>query len=118
MFQVLEHLKFRDVVEVFGEVRRVLAPGGVFIAEVPNLSTLRVGASTFWIDPTHERPLHPLLLEFLAEQSGFSAVSRIESNPLVPMPDLGDFPPELSAIVTSLHSAINGPGDFALIARA
>ena len=118
MFQVLEHLPFDVVVNVLREARRVLIPGGVFIGEVPNSETLRVGASTFWIDPTHQRPLFPAVLAFLASSVGFSGVTGKYSSPLAPAPDLAGLPDSASQAILDLHHAINGPGDFALIATA
>jgi SAM-dependent methyltransferase len=118
MFQVLEHLPFNLVIEVLREVLRVLIPGGAFIGEIPNCETLRVGASTFWIDPTHQRPLYPAVLEFIASQVGFRSVEGKYSSPLSPDLDLANVPEHLADIVRDLHYKINGPGDFAIIAVA
>lgn len=39
--------------------------------ETPNPENLVVGASSFYMDPTHLRPVPPPLLEFVVEYSGF-----------------------------------------------
>ena len=118
MFQVLEHLSFDVVVEVVRESLRVLIPGGIFIGEIPNCETLRVGASTFWIDPTHQRPLYPAVLEFIATQVGFRSVVGKYSSPLSPAPELEGVPQEIADVIRDLHYKVNGPGDFAVIAKA
>lgn len=116
MFQVLEHLPFDLIIEVLREALRVLVPGGVFIGEIPNCETLRVGASTFWIDPTHHRPLYPAVLEFIASQVGFRSVEGKYSSPLSPELDLNNVPERIAVIIRDLHHKVNGPGDFAIIA--
>jgi len=118
MFQVLEHLPFPLVVEVLREAQRTLIPGGVFIGEVPNAETLRVGASTFWIDPTHQRPLFPELLRFLAREVGFVSVDSSYANVLEEAPSFEGLPKSVTASLQKMHQQINGPGDFALIATA
>jgi SAM-dependent methyltransferase len=118
MFQVLEHLPFDVMVQVLREARRALIDGGVFIGEVPNSETLRVGASTFWIDPTHQKPIFPAVLGFIASSVGFSGVTGKYSSPLAAEPDLSGLPENASKVIRELHHAINGPGDFALIATA
>jgi hypothetical protein len=74
MFQVIEHLKLSDLFDVLRYARTALGPGGLFLAEFPNITVPSVGASTFWLDPTHGRPLHPELVQFLAQQAGFELV--------------------------------------------
>lgn len=118
MFQVMEHLPFQVLLNVLHLVRRALIPGGVFIGEVPNSETVSVGASTFWIDPTHERPLFPGLLIFLAEEFGFSKAEGVYSSPLKPEPDVTLLPTELQETFLAMFRQLNGPGDFALIATA
>ena len=118
MFQVMEHLPFPVLLNVLRAVLRALAPGGVFIGEVPNSETLSVAASTFWIDPTHERPLFPGLLQFLANEVGFSKAEGVYSSPLKPEPNVASLSPEMQETFLAMFRQLNGPGDFALIATA
>ena len=111
MFQVVEHLPFPVLVEVISECARVLSPGGVLIAETPNALNLQVAATTFWLDPTHERPLHPELLKFVAKQVGFAKVDGWFLNDLQATGH-----PENSPVVDRLVDLVDGPGDFALLA--
>ena len=116
LFQVLEHLPFPILLEVFREATRVLVPGGVLIGEVPNSETLLVAATTFWIDPTHNRPLFPGLLKFLAQETGFARVEGMYSTPLQEPPEFSDNRGELERILLDLHQRIYGHADFALVA--
>ena len=117
LFQVLEHVDFQDALSILTKARSLLVPNGILIAEIPNLETLRVGAGTFWIDPTHVRPVFPAVLRFLAEEAGFSNVTTLYSTPLELPPDLGALEPQLQDFLFRLHQQINGNGDFAIIAR-
>ena len=116
LFQVLEHLQFDQVVEILDLSLQALIPGGVLIAEVPNAKNLQVGSGTFWIDPTHNRPWYPDLLEFLARHSGFSAVTGRYSNPLGEMPTLEGVELNIARPITDLLERVIGPADYALVA--
>ena len=118
LFQVLEHLPFATMVHLLRLALRALVPGGVLIAEVPNSETLSVGASTFWIDPTHERPLFPGLLKFLATEVGYTSVDGLYSSPLAPEPDFSELAPHVREPLLAMHRQLNGNGDFAIIAVA
>jgi O-antigen chain-terminating methyltransferase len=84
-FQVLEHLPFSELLRTYAEAFRVLVPGGLFLNETPNGANLAVGGSTFWLDHTHVRPLHPELLSHFAKFYGYTDV-RVDlvSKPEVP----------------------------------
>lgn len=111
MFQVAEHLPLGYLENVLAEAHRALDTGGVLIVEIPNVETLRVGAATFWIDPTHHRPIFPEFLVLLVERAGFTSIVRDVSTPLAEMP-IG-----LDDVTRQLWERVNGPGDFAVIAR-
>ena len=73
-FQVLEHLPFPVLLRTYAEAFRVLVPGGLFLNETPNGANLAVGGSTFWLDHTHIRPLHPELLSHFAKFYGYTDI--------------------------------------------
>ena len=118
MFQVLEHLPFPVLVEALRHIRRTLVPGGLLIAEVPNAKNLRVASGTFWIDPTHQRPLFPELLLFLATEVGFKKSEGRYVNDFSPKHELTGLDEGVEIALKSLLYAVDGPGDFALLATA
>lgn len=80
-FQVVEHLDRDTMLELFQQAWRVLCPGGVLLLETPNPENLQVGAYSFWLDPTHVRPLPPPLLAHTAAHFGFVDIAIMRSNP-------------------------------------
>jgi SAM-dependent methyltransferase len=118
LFQVLEHMPFNAVLEILRECRRTLVPNGVLIAEIPNAKNVSVASGTFWIDPTHERPWYPNLLEFMAETVGFARVEGRYVNPLRDRPNFEQFEKSTAETLSSIFDAIYGPADFALVAHA
>jgi 2-polyprenyl-3-methyl-5-hydroxy-6-metoxy-1,4-benzoquinol methylase len=71
---VIEHLPFTEQIELIDRSLAALAPGGLLLLETPNPENLVVASSTFYLDPTHQRPVPPALLEFLVGARGFGAV--------------------------------------------
>ncbi|GGY08107.1 methyltransferase domain-containing protein [Massilia dura] len=82
-FHLVEHIPFDLVRQLIAEALRALQPGGLLIMETPNPENLVVGASDFYTDPSHERPIPPNLLAFAAEHSGFARhkVVRLQEDP-------------------------------------
>jgi SAM-dependent methyltransferase len=76
-FHMAEHLPFADLRTLVRESSRVLGPAGLLILETPNPENLRVAGTTFYLDPTHQRPLPPDLLKFLAEYYGFARIKIV-----------------------------------------
>lgn len=106
-FHLVEHVPFAMLLAMTDEILRVLKPGGLLIYETPNPENLLVATQSFWIDPTHLRPLPPDLLQFLVLQRGFASteVRRLHPGEPVATPD------------TTLQALLSGPRDYAIIAR-
>ncbi len=111
-FHLIEHLPFEKWFQLFDESLRVLQKGGLFLLETPNPETLTVGASSFYLDPTHQRPVPPSLLHLFAENRGFSSVSVL---PLHPVPSQHALQEE-TAITERLNGILFGEQDYALLA--
>ena len=108
-FHLAEHLGADDLLLVFLHAQRVLVPGGVLIIETPNAENLGVASHTFWLDPTHQRPLPAGLLDLLARHAGLEVLTVARLN--APESDMGPLPsPTLQQMLTDGR-------DIALIAR-
>lgn len=75
-FHVVEHIAPSDLDQFMRRCERALKPHGILLLETPNPQNLLVGASEFYVDPTHMRPIPPKLLDFLVRDAGFES-SRI-----------------------------------------
>lgn len=82
-FHVAEHISFEQLDVLIVQALRVLKPGGLLILETPNPENLVVGASNFFLDPSHLRPIPPLLLAFIPEYHGFARlrILRLQEDP-------------------------------------
>ncbi len=127
-FHVIEHLPAADLERLTRLAWRVLSPGGVLVLETPNPMSVVVGASRFWIDPTHKRPVHPESLKTMLELSGFDPVERIDLQPFedqdrLPEISTDDIEPELLPLVQRINrlrdrldDLLFGFQDYALVA--
>lgn len=81
-FHLVEHVSFEYLEEILTESLRVLAPGGLLILETPNPENIVVGTSSFYMDPSHVKPIPPDLLSFVAVHYGFDRVKilRLQEN--------------------------------------
>lgn len=79
-FHLVEHIEFSDLQILVSEAERALKPGGLLILETPNPENILVGTSSFYLDPTHRRPIPPSLLNFLVQTAQFyrSKVVRLQ----------------------------------------
>jgi len=128
--QTFEHWNRERIVQVVRLLHRKLADGAPFVMETQNPMSLVVGASGFWRDMTHVRPIHPDAFEFLVQAVGFRG---IEVRHLAPFPEKDRLPrirlldglPEttlrvaedFNRTVDALDSVLFGYRDYAVIAH-
>lgn len=116
-FHLIEHLPFEVLLALLDAARRALRPGGVLILETPNPENLRVGAYSFYIDPTHRNPIPPITAQLMVMERGFVDCRLVRLHP----------PDTLDEIAPASDGAgdSNGPtvglegigADYGLIAR-
>jgi 2-polyprenyl-3-methyl-5-hydroxy-6-metoxy-1,4-benzoquinol methylase len=110
---VLEHLSFRDLLEVVDQAVRILKPGGIVVFETPNPRNLFVSSNNFYLDPTHHHPLPSEFLAFIVEARGLSQPQVL---PLVPYPDSYRLQ-ETGQAALFINEHFFGPQDYGIIAR-
>ena len=119
-FQVVEHIPFDSLRRLLDAAMHALMPGGLLLLETPNPANVSVGASTFWLDPTHVRPIPSDLLAFVVENHGFvdvtvrfpawsedahlASLAAVESD-------------DLRMLIEALKQDFFGPKDYAVLAR-
>ena len=81
MFQVIEHLNFEYMKSLLAAAFKKIAANGVIILESVN-PYCPVALGTFYLDPTHVRPMPPDLVKFMLEWYGFVNVLVIYYAPL------------------------------------
>jgi 2-polyprenyl-3-methyl-5-hydroxy-6-metoxy-1,4-benzoquinol methylase len=119
---VAEHIPFEALLEVIHASLRALKPGGVFVAETPNPTSLVVPSNSFILDPTHLRPIHPSLFAFACETAGFRDVRLMFYSPAtgyhVPTlePDGTDRTARLNAGIERLNDVLFGPQEYSILA--
>lgn len=121
--QVVEHLTPAELVELVELSSEVLRPGGVFLAETVNPTCLGSFAHAFYIDLSHDKPVHPTTMQFLLESSGFTGIAF---EWMFPFPEdqrlktlSGEEPwaEVLNENLEKLNRLLYGPHDYAVIAR-
>ena len=73
--QFVEHLPAEVYARLIAESARKLAPGGILAIETPNPECLAIFSQTFYLDPTHVRPIPHSQLRFLLAEAGFTNIT-------------------------------------------
>ncbi len=80
--QVIEHLSPGYLRDLVGEAFRVLQKGAPIVLETVNPLSIFALSIIYFLDVTHQKPLHPEYMRFLVESCGFGEVKIIYSGSL------------------------------------
>jgi len=120
--QLVEHLSFESLVQLCDLAYKKLSSGGVMIFETVNPTCLAIYSNYFYVDPTHDKPVHPLLLKYIAEESGFMKVETLYTEqsktgyklPLLDAP--ANNIDEFNSGLNTISDLLFGSQDYAIIA--
>lgn len=124
--QVAEHLPPGVLRSLLEEAHRTLRPGGLLVLETVNPRSVVAFLEVYNRDLTHERPLHPETLSFLAAAAGFCDVQIEMKSPVDAATRLREVPKEglpeavaevLNENVARLNALVYGPQEYALVAH-
>jgi O-antigen chain-terminating methyltransferase len=124
--QVAEHLPPAALQALLREAHRVLRPGGLLALETVNPRSVVGLLEVFNRDLTHQKPLHPDTLSFLAAAAGFTDVRVELRSPVEPAARLQPVPAEglpsraaevINENVTRLNDLLYAPQEYVLLAR-
>lgn len=124
--QVIEHIPFDSIIRLVELAWKKLMPGSYLIMETPNPQTLAIFNRSFYMDPTHEKPVHPLTIQFLTESVGFRESKllysgRVEKEASLPHIQSSEGSilnlQEINDSIDRLNDLLFGDQDYALIAR-
>jgi O-antigen chain-terminating methyltransferase len=121
-FQVIEHLAPGYLQKLLEVSFRKLAPSGVLILETINPLSVFALVQIYYLDLSHQKPIHPLALKFLLEAAGFGQVEIRYSAPLN-QERLEDLLPAddrtaiLNRNIDRLNELLFAPTQYAAIAR-
>lgn len=116
--QVAEHLETDYLIELINICRNKVVAGGKVIFETPNPETIRILGDTFYVDPSHIKPIHPLQLKYIFESARFKNIQTLylhEFDEKIPHIVGVENQEEMNASIDKLNRLLYGPRDYAII---
>ena len=124
--QMAEHLSKAKLLELCRTCYSRMEEGAYVVFETPNASSLVTLAQGFYIDPTHDKPVHYQLFQYFLEISGFKDIEIIfteesrEGLLHIPLIEAGEScrnAAEINKAITEVNRLLFGSQDYAIIAR-
>ncbi|MBR1442783.1 MAG: class I SAM-dependent methyltransferase, partial [Firmicutes bacterium] len=123
MGQVIEHINTDYAIALIREAKKKLKKGCYFILETPNPQNLGTYFN-FYLDPSHIKPVHFMLTEYLFSSAGYERVERYNnefSKIKVQIPHIEgegiENKKEINSVINFLNERILGYCDYTLIAK-
>jgi|GEM_PF-1585905 len=123
MGQVIEHISIEQIIEILELAYEKLETGSYLIMETPNPMSLAIFTHSFYIDPSHQKPLHPETMKYLARKAGFNDVEVLfteSSKYPVDIPKINDNDPQFDKFNEAMKvvsETLFGSQDYALVVK-
>lgn len=122
--QLIEHLPKESLIYLCHLAYEKLEKGAYLIMETPNPMCLSIYANSFYMDPSHQKPVHPKMIEYLLKREGFCKIDILyteESRSGYRLPalvsDSVDNLTEFNKGMDMLSDLLFGSEDYAVIAQ-
>ncbi len=120
--QVVEHLPPAYLRKLIETAFAKLSAGGAIVLETVNPTSVFALVQIYFLDLSHEKPLHPQALKFLAESAGFTGVEVIfgaplEGERLKTLPGDDGRTALLNANFDALNALLYAPPNYAIAGR-
>lgn len=115
--QVIEHISTNELIKLMSLANRKLQQGASAIFETLNPKCLMIYAESMYLDPSHTKPVHPLTVQFIAEQAGFESTELLYSTPTdekYRMPEIKDND-DFNRSAGIINDLIFGNREYALV---
>ncbi|MBI4443116.1 MAG: methyltransferase domain-containing protein [Acidobacteria bacterium] len=125
--QFVEHLEPGDYMRLVSEAAAKLGPGGVLAMETQNPECLAIFSQSFFLDPTHVRPIPPAQMRLVFAEMGLERITTHFLSPasahLPVLPTLNSHVVEAESLkkyneaVARFNETFFGGMDYAVIGR-
>ena len=120
--QVIEHLIPEHLKKLIELAYFKLAPGGTIVLETINPTSVFALVQIYFLDLSHQKPVHPQALKFLLESSGFEDVEIEYSDPLEQeqlqtLPGADETASILNRNIDSLNKLLYAPPNYSAIGQ-
>ncbi|MFQ6083576.1 MAG: class I SAM-dependent methyltransferase [Candidatus Aminicenantia bacterium] len=120
--QVIEHLPPKYLMELINKSFFKLKKGCYIVLETVNPTSIFTLVSTYFLDLSHQKPIHPQTLKFLLEITGFEEVeiqflSPLEKEKLQTLPATDEFSTIINQNIDKLNKLLYAPSDYAAIGK-
>jgi SAM-dependent methyltransferase len=118
--QVIEHLPPQHLKKLIETAYFKLRPGGHIVLETINPASVFALVQIYFLDLTHQKPIHPQTLKFLLESSGFVDVeiqysAPLEQEQLQALPGADETASVLNQNIDTLNKLLYSPPNYAAI---